>query len=106
MKTVALLCLVSFGLAGCVSMTPRAQQVQLLSSDSDQLAHCKELGPLSADASGLTQMNPDDVDQQAKNNLRDAAAAKWGAGVDSVVLTGVDRKTTKAVANGVAYKCH
>jgi hypothetical protein len=100
------LCLALCALAGCVSVTPRAQQVKLIPSDSSQLAHCKALGPVSADASGLTQMNPDDVDQQAKNNLRDAAGAKWGAGVDSVALTHLDHRTTKSVADGIGYKCN
>lgn len=46
-----------------------------------------------------------DLEDQAKNNLREAAVAKWGDGVDSVALINMDKLTEKLVAHGIAYKC-
>lgn len=97
--------LIAAALGGCVSITPRAQKVQLLPSTSTQLASCTKLGPVDAEASAMGQINTGDLDLQAENNLRDAAAAKWGDSVDSVVLINVDHATTKATANGMGYQC-
>ena len=101
----ALLCAALIAVAGCVTTTPRAQQIQLHPSTSSQLATCKRLGPVYAEASGWSQLNWADVDQQAKNNLREAAVAKWGDQVDSVALINIDHTSTKATANGIAYRC-
>ena len=105
MNYKASLFVVALTLGGCVSMTPRAQRIQLHPANSTQLNGCQKLGPVTAEASAWTQMNWPDVDEQAEINLRDAAAAKWGSGVDSVGLTNIDNLATKAIANGVAYKC-
>ena len=86
-------------------MTPRAQRIQLHPADSTQLSGCKKLGPVTAEASAWTQMNWPDVDEQARINMRDAAAVKWGDSADTVGLTNIDHLATKAIANGIAYKC-
>lgn len=93
------------GLAGCVSLTPRAQSVQLYAADAPALASCRKLGRIKAEVSGFSQLNWDNVDAQAKNDLRDAAAAKWGDAVDAVALVTVDHSTTEATANGIGYLC-
>ncbi|MFC5437125.1 hypothetical protein ACFPME_11185 [Rhodanobacter umsongensis] len=93
------------GLTGCVSITPRAEKIQLHPSTSNLLEHCERLGPVSAEASAWTQPNWGSVDQQVTNNLRQNAAAKWPDKVDSVALINIDHENTKATANGVAYKC-
>lgn len=92
-------------LSGCVSITPQAENIQLHPSNSTQLAGCKKLGPISGEASAVAQMDYPDVDRQAANNMRAAAAEKWGDGVDSVALIDVDRTTFRSIANGIGYKC-
>ena len=104
MKTSAL-CLVALLLCGCVSITPRAQKIRLLPADSEQLAACTKLGPIDAEASAMGQINTADLDSQAQNNLRDAAASRWNGSVDTVALVSVDHATTKATAHGIAYQC-
>jgi hypothetical protein len=100
-----LLCLGMVALEACVSITPRAEQIQLHPATSTLLAKCQRLGPVMAEASAWTQPNWSSVDQQAENNLRERAAAKWPGKVDSVALVNIDHLTTKAIANGIAYKC-
>jgi hypothetical protein len=92
-------------LSGCVSITPQAEKIQLHPPNSTQLAGCKKLGPISGQASAVAQMDYPDVDRQAANNMRAAAAAKWGEGVDSVALIDVDRTAFRSIANGIGYKC-
>lgn len=97
--------LVAILVGGCVSITPRAQKLQLVAADSASLAGCTKLGSLDADASAVGQINAADLDLQAKNNLRDAAAERWDNGVDTVALLNVDHATTTATAHGIAYRC-
>ena len=99
------LCLGVLIVCGCVSITPRAGQIQLHPSTSTLLANCKRLGPVTAEASAWTQPNWPSVDQQVENNLRENAAAKWPGKVDSVALINIDHATTRATANGIAYTC-
>lgn len=101
----AALASVAIIIGGCVSITPRAQKIQLLPSTDTQLATCTKLGAVDAEASAMGQINAGDLDHQAENNLRDVAAAKWGDGVDTVALINVDHATTKATASGTGYKC-
>lgn len=101
----AALCLSVIMLGGCVSITPRAQKIQLLPATSHKLAHCTKLGAIDAEASAMGQINAGDLDHQAENNLRDAAAVQWGNDVDSVVMLTIDHATTKATAHGIGYKC-
>lgn len=102
---LAALCVTVIIVGGCVSITPRAQKIQLLAATSSTLQSCKKLGPVDAEASALGQINSADLDQQAENNLRDAAAAHWHGDVDTVALINVDHTTIKASASGVAYRC-
>lgn len=102
---IAVLCIFAVMAGGCVSITPRAQQIQLLPAASSQLSRCTRLGTIDATASAISQINAGDLDHQAQNNLRDAAAARWNQGVDSVGLITVDHTTTKATAHGIAYAC-
>jgi hypothetical protein len=105
MKRNGLIYIGALALCGCVSITPQAEKIQLHPSNSTQLQGCKKLGPISAEASAWKQMTWSDLEEQAKNNLREAAGAKWGDGVDSVALINMDKHTEKLVANGIAYKC-
>ncbi|WP_266156791.1 DUF4156 domain-containing protein [Dyella silvatica] len=104
MKRLALITTV-LAASGCVSMTPRAQHIQLHSGVSTQLQNCKKLGPVTATASGWGMLSMDDVRQQAANNLRDAAAAKWGDTVDSLALINTDTFINSVSASGIGYKC-
>jgi len=105
MKHVAPLALSLLMIAGCVSITPRAQRIQVLSGSTTQVQSCKRLGRISGEAGAWNKLDYDSVDQQAVNNMRDAAAAKWGDQVDTVVVSNVDRLVTKSMANGVAFSC-
>jgi hypothetical protein len=105
MKRVILVLPAFLALAACVSITPRASRIQVLRSDTTLVQGCKRLGRISAEASAMTKMDYNQVDQQAVNNMRDAAAAKWGDQVDTVVVSNVDRFMTKSLANGVAFSC-
>ena len=100
MKT--LLVVAAFCAQGCVSMTPVAAGVMLHQQYSALLDKCQRLGPVVAEASAWTN---DKVNQQAMNNLRDAAARKY-LGADSVALVNVDEYVTRSVANGIAFKCN
>lgn len=91
-------------LSGCVSITPRAARIQVLSGSTTQVQGCKRLGRISADALAA-KLDYDSVDQQAVNNMRDAAAAKWGDQVDTVVVSNVDRLATHSMANGIGFRC-
>jgi hypothetical protein len=91
-------------MTACVTMTPRAQDIRLVSSET-LTANCQRLGAVSGQAAAWGQINADAVDQQAKNNMKDSAAAKYGAAANAVLLTSVDREITKSSAVGVAYQC-
>jgi hypothetical protein len=90
---------------GCVSMTPKGAKIMLHSQISSQLDSCTKLGPVISEASAFKQMTWAAVEQQAKNNLRDAAARQYGDRVDTVALINLDSYNTKVVANGIAFKC-
>lgn len=105
MKKSLLLFLVVVGTISCATMTPRAAKIMLHTQISTQLDSCKKLGPVTAEASAWEKLDWATVEQQAKNNLREAAAAKYGDEVDAVALINVDRYATKVVANGIAFKC-
>jgi hypothetical protein len=102
-RTLAVTALLA--LTGCVSITPRAQRIQVHPTDSTLLASCKKLGPVTATSSNFGKMTWQDADAQARNDLRDAAAAKWGDQVDSLAIVNVDLLMTKSVANGIAFQC-
>lgn len=104
MKRVLLL-LPLLSLTACVTLTPRAQRIQVQNQNSAVLATCKKLGPVTAKASSWGKMTYADANQQAVNNLRDAAAAQYGDQVDSLVLVNVDTMMTSSYANGIAYNC-
>jgi hypothetical protein len=103
--TVAMLGMVLAFSCACVSVSPRAERVPLLPAESAQLAGCAKLGSVRAEASGLSQINWMNAEEQAKNNLRDAAVAKWNEQVNAVALIDVTRATTKVVAHGLGYHC-
>jgi hypothetical protein len=105
MRKTAIALLITLGTAGCVAMTPQAANIMLHSQISTQLDGCTKLGPISGEASGWEHLDWASVEQQAKNNLRDNAAKKFGDRVDSVALINTDRYSTKIVANGLAFKC-
>jgi hypothetical protein len=102
---VWLLGMALLGAGGCVSVTPRAERIPLYAVGDTAVSHCKKLGSLRGEASGFSQLNWDNADAQAKNNLRDAAAARWGDTVDAVVLVKLDHSLTDAVASGTGYHC-
>lgn len=105
MKRLLAILAVSTAMSGCVSMTPRAQAIQVQPADSQLLHDCKKLGRVDAKASGWGQWTYDDMREQARNNLRDAAARQYSE-ADTVVLLNVDTHTNSADASGVAYKCY
>jgi len=86
-------------------MTQRAAEIIVHSQISTQIESCKRLGPITAEASARGQLDWPSVEQQAKNNLREKAAEKYGEQVDSVAVINMDRYTAKMVANGLAFKC-
>lgn len=92
-------------LSGCVSMTPRAQAIQVHKPDSSLIARCKQLGPIAAHASGLGKLTMDDVELQAQNNLRDTAAEKYPE-ADSIVVINADRHINSVDSTGMAYRCY
>lgn len=95
----------TLALSGCVTMTPRAQHIQVQKQDSALLKDCTKLGRIDATASGWGQWTYDDMNQQAANNLREATAEKYPS-ADTVVVLNLDTHTNSADASGVAYKCY
>jgi hypothetical protein len=92
-------------LTGCVSITPRAQRIQLHPANSVAIQSCQKIGPVTARATAANQWTYDDVNEQARNNLRDAVAEQYGDRADSVVLLNIETHTNGSVASGIAYKC-
>lgn len=105
MKRLVALYLMALGSTSCVTMPPEAANVMLHTQITTQLDNCTKLGPVSAEASGWEKLSWDEVEQQAKNNLRANAVKKYGDKVDSVALINMDRYATKIVAHGIAFKC-
>ena len=105
MKPRIAILIVTTLLGACVSMSPRAQKVELVAQDNPHLAHCERLGRLSAEAAGLGQLNVADAEQQAKNNLLDAAAARWPGRANAVALRSVEKGALTITAIGVAFNC-
>jgi hypothetical protein len=103
-RTLAVLGFLS-SLSACVSMSPRAQGIHLYPQGDAHFAHCERLGRLSAEAAGLGQLNVENADQQAKNNLLDAAAGRWPGRVNSVELMSVEKGALNVTAVGVAFDC-
>lgn len=91
-------------LSGCVSITPRAARIQVLRGDTTQVQGCKRLGRIDGDALA-SKLDYDSVNQQAVNNMRDAAASKWGDQADTIVVSNVDQLTTHSIAHGTAFAC-
>ena len=105
MKRLLATAAVVAALSGCVTMTPRAQRIQVQSQDSALLKDCQKLGRVDARASGWGQMTYDGMNEQARNNLREATAAQY-ATADTVVILTVDTHMNSADSSGVAYKCY
>lgn len=92
-------------LSGCVSITPRAAQIQIVQAGASTLASCQRLGNVGAKASAWPQMNDADTMQQAENNMREAAATRYGNVVNAVVVERTDATLTRTSNRGVAYHC-
>lgn len=105
MTRVLVVLFASAALAGCVTMTPRAQRIQLQQQDSALLKDCQKLGRVDAEASGYAQWTYDDLKQQAENNLREAAAARYVT-ADTVVVLNVDTRASAVGTSGVAFRCY
>ncbi|TAN29572.1 MAG: hypothetical protein EPN31_06190 [Castellaniella sp.] len=94
-------------LAGCASsptLTDRAARVQVHSQVSTLLTSCQKLGPVTASADSTYGWNRP---VQAKNNARDAVAAKGG---DTLAITNTDQYAKPdvdvTVVQGVALRCY
>lgn len=105
MKRILSVLAVSLALSGCVTMTPRAQHIQVQKQDSALLRDCTKLGRVDAKASGWGKLTYESMNAQAEANLREATAAQY-ATADTVVVLNVDTHMNSADATGVAYKCY
>ena len=111
MLKILVLTSVCFAITGCAAtaVTKNASKVMLYSSSQFSLLEkCKKLGPITGSGSGWKPRWSDDgwagVAEDAKNDLRENAAKKYGA--DSVALIGLDKQSSSVVAQGIAYKCY
>lgn len=88
-------------LAGCVTMTPEAERVQVHAQTSSLVADCERLGPVSAEASrGWGYKHAVDT---AKIKIREETAKLGG---DTVVLLNLDEYATRVQLQGVAMRCY
>src|SRR5262245_36876028 len=97
--------LLALPFSGCANtMTPEAANIMVHTQMSTMLDRCKQLGPVSAEASALGTWTWQQVESQATNNLRDTAAKRY-ASADSVAVINMDRYSMSVVAKGIAYRC-
>lgn len=90
-------------LAGCVAtMTDKAARVQVHSQNSNLLADCKKIGPVSADVTNVA-MFPADLEISAKIAAREKAA---DLGADTLAITNIDVGGATASVQGVALRCN
>lgn len=94
-----------FFASGCVTLSQKAQTVQVHSQVSNLLDDCKKIGPVVG--MGRSMLSPDQAVVEAKINLRENAADKGG---DTVAVLNVDNITNlttwEAHVQGIAFKCH
>lgn len=88
-------------IAGCVTVTPEAERVQIHAQASNLLDRCEQIGPVRADVGRV--WGPDHATETAKVRLREAAHAKGG---DTVVLLNRDVYLTRVTLQGVALRCY
>jgi len=91
-------------LAGCVTISPESERVQLYPLNSTALERCSRMGAVrSGDVSIWAYGEYRESARQAMNNLRAAAYREYGA--NAVALSLVDRADSAVFAEGYAYKC-
>ncbi len=90
---------------GCVTLSQKAQTVQVHTQVSNLLDGCKKLGPVVGQ--GKSMVSPDQAITEAKVNLRENVADKGG---DTVAILNIDNITNittwEAHVQGIAFKCH
>ena len=98
--------LIALIVAGCATITPEAQKVQVHEQVSTLVDDCVKLGPVSVTVNGLTKLSPDDVYLQAKNDIRHLAWERYRA--DTVVLLNKDMSlySRKTTIQGMAMNCY
>lgn len=98
---VALLLITS----GCVTLSQKAESVQVHSQVSNLLDSCKRIGPVSS--TGSSMLSPEQAVAKAKVRLRESAADKGG---DTVAILNTDNLTNvttwEAHMQGIVFKCY
>ncbi|NLY13305.1 MAG: DUF4156 domain-containing protein [Gammaproteobacteria bacterium] len=96
---------VSFAIAlsACATVSPQGSSVMVVSQESRLLEGCEQLGPVSVKSSAWTKWDASQTNQQARNDLRELAFARYGA--DTVAILTLDNNFTSATAEGMAFKC-
>jgi len=103
MKYSFLLLAPVLALQGCVTVSEKALKVQVYQQNSTLIGKCKDLGPVSGEASLWTAMSVDEGITQAKIKMRESAADLGG---DSVALLNTDILSNKVMVQGTALKCY
>ena len=90
----AMLVIVAFVVAGCVSMSEKAAKIQVHTQMSTLLNGCTKLGPVSSSSKWALVESLDHAVETAKVGLREATADKGG---DSVVILNTDTFSTRVI---------
>lgn len=91
--------------SGCVTLSQKAESVQVHRQVSNLLDSCKRIGPVSS--IGSSMLSDEQAVAEAKVRLREKAADKGG---DTVAILNIDVLTNittwEAHMQGIAFKCY
>lgn len=91
-------------LVGCATISPQAANVMVHTQVSSLLDDCERLGNVSVNASAWSKWDKKQTRQQAENDVREQAYARYGA--DTVAIVNTDEYLTSATVQGIAFKCN